>query len=103
MRLYEKLEKAESWGKRLKIINEFFSSGRGPFKKETNLLSTRDHLGFLYAIGDKCSLDEPYESKNYPLYILAIQKNKKLLIVDSEEKIYCLPTIQILPSISNAA
>lgn len=61
----------------------------------------RDHLDYLYAIGDKCSLDEPYESKDYPIYILAIQKNRKLLVVDSEEEIYCLPTSRILPSTSN--
>ena len=103
MTLYEKLEEAESWGKRLKIIDEFFSNEKSLFKKETKLLSIRDHLDFLYAIGDKCSRDEPYESKDYPIYILAIQNNKKLLVVDSEEKIYCLRTNQILQEVSNVS
>jgi len=103
MRLYEKLEEAGSWGERLKIINEFFSNEKSPFKKETKLLSIRDDLDYLYAVGDKCSRDEPYESRDYPVYILAIQNNKKLLVVDSEEEIYCLSTNQILQKTSNVA
>jgi len=95
MRLYEKLEEAGSWGQRLKVINEFFSYEKSSFRKETKLLSIR-HLSHLYGIGDKCLQDEPYDSKDYPLYILGIQKNKELLVVDSKEDIYCLKTSEIL-------